>query len=135
MIIYLLKFRTKENCYQTKNTNHVDIRHTLSGLTHVADTYMSSFPIGIPIPCTPRSPKPRIRLHFVIKIISTCWGGQLYHRHPLPFFLSHWSTFPVVFYTKPNSSGQPVKHWGKSLMLSIMSDNRKGMFELTRGST
>ena len=114
MIIYLLKFITKENCYQTKKNK--SCRHQTYGLTHVADTYMSSFPMGIPIPCTPRSPKPRIRLHFVIKIISTCWGRQLYHRHPLPFFLSHWSTFPVVFYTKPSvfktgSASEPEIFW------------------------
>lgn len=37
-----------------------------------AATYISSFPIGMPIPWTPRSPKPRIRLPSVSTIISTC---------------------------------------------------------------
>lgn len=48
-----------------------DREHTLCGLIPAAATYISSFPIGIPIPWTPRSPKPRIRLPSVRTIMST----------------------------------------------------------------
>lgn len=58
--------------------------HTRCGLIPAAATYISSFPIGIPIPWTPRSPSPRIRLPSVRTIISTCdcWESrhQRYHN-------------------------------------------------------
>jgi len=41
-------------------------------LIPAAATYKSNFPIAIPIPWTPRSPRPKILLPSVTTIISTC---------------------------------------------------------------
>lgn len=104
--------------------------HTLCGLIPAAATYISSLPIGIPIPWTPRSPKPRIRLPSVRTIMSTCHtkkNRKQYQKQGLtrgqsthigfPFYLMSWPIvdhrhhLPFVLRTKIHTTWTSKQPW------------------------
>lgn len=99
----------------TSNT----IGNTLPGWNPPAITYKSNFPIAIPIPLAPRSPKPKILDPSVITIASTSLECQfyfilkIYYKLVLILLLilllwiysNHDSHFVFVFGGEEHSSG------------------------------